>query len=436
MRTIGPIVVAAALTPLLSDALTAQRNEDACGLVLDSIAAATNATFQPSNRCFQLAGIVVIDLTDQFYGTVDVETVVSPRDIQPTTSGGAGPAGSPAQGDAVPTSQPLALAGGSVAAVGTDAGADAITSITINPAIFFTSPADIDAAAKYTRLTDLTVFFPVSGLDGDDDGDIDYFGIRWRVNMTGVARGNDILERAQEKLEDILRQEFQSIERIESLLAAADDPKACVEALLGRNDNADQPCDGAAIVASLDRSKYEEFRHTLAAIREEADSKFIGLDIRIDVGDPTLGAVPGAEGISLLGGIAFGKQFVGDDPAAGSAGVKGRLGLRYVDLKNIDQTDFALDGGLAFEARRPLGDTQSARLSGGFEFRYGDVGANDALLQSDYLLFRAAVAVPVAGGTAVSISVAAPLIGDVSPTLSVNLDWGLLLPEIGSLVRR
>ena len=41
----------------------------------------------------------------------------------------------------------------------------------------------------------------------------------------------------------------------------------------------------------------------------------------------------------------------------------------------------------------------------------------------------AALAVPLAGMTGLTLGVTAPIDGPISPALTVNFDWGLLLPK-------
>jgi hypothetical protein len=50
-------------------------------------------------------------------------------------------------------------------------------------------------------------------------------------------------------------------------------------------------------------------------------------------------------------------------------------------------------------------------------------------LQTNYTVLRAALAVPLAGMTGLTLAVAAPIDGPISPALSVNFNWGLLLPK-------
>jgi len=42
-------------------------------------------------------------------------------------------------------------------------------------------------------------------------------------------------------------------------------------------------------------------------------------------------------------------------------------------------------------------------------------------------MFRASLTMPLMQGAGVSLNVASPITGDVSPTISVNFNWGLLL---------
>ena len=386
-----------------------------------------------SVACYTLAGAVVVSLTDSLY-LVDIDAAVSPRDLQQTNSGDAATGGTVAQGEAVPTVQPMAIGGGSVAAVGSDAGANAITALTINPAIFFTTPGSREATAKWSRLTDVTVFFPVDGLDQDDDGSVDYFGVRLRVNMTGVAAGSKIMREARKALVGLLKGEEEQTAALAETFRGAPNLEACVAGLLSTTKDAGaigRDC-GAGVRVKIDEEKYRQFRRQLATVREEADAKYVGLDLRLDVGDPTLGVVPNASATRLTAGLAFGRQFVGQNPQAASAGIKGRLGMHYTDLHDLDETNFAIDGGLGFEARRAVEMQRSVILSGGFEFRFGGAEQFRSELQTDFLIFRASLAVPITDAAGLSVSVGAPLIGDdVSPSLSIKANWGLLLPKLG-----
>jgi hypothetical protein len=256
-----------------------------------------------------------------------------------------------------------------------------------------------------------------------------------RVNLTGLSAGSELWA-AAEGLRDLTVIETTETEALESALLDLDASRISGCAAQLRNDAAAAEavvaaC-GADLRPDLDLPTYEEFRASLAPLREQADSRYFGLDLRMDFGDPTLGAVPDADAVSINGGIAFGRQFVGVEPMAPSLGLRARAGVRYTDLRDLGETSFAADGGLGFVLRRPVDFDKAIGLSGGFEFRFGDVDETlEAALQSDYVMLRAALSVPVTDQVAITLSFAEPLVGDgISQTLSVTGDWRLLLPML------
>lgn len=383
--------------------------------------------------CHQLAGAIIIEGNAARYLGIDPDSAISPRDLQQRNSGDAATGGSVAQGEAVPTVQPMAIGGGSLGAVGSDGGADAITALTINPAIFFTSPHAREAVARASRLADVTVFFPVDRLDRDGDGDIDYFGVRVRINSTGLRAGSRVMQRARESFDRLLSQEAADAERLAAAFHRAPDVERCVAALRAQPPQVaaiDAAC-GADARARPDEAQYEQFRRELAVARELADASYLGLDLRLDFGDPTLGAVPNASATAITAAVAFGRQFVDSNTAAASVGIKGRLGLRFTNLDSVSANGFAVDAGLGFEARRPLDLQRAITLSGGFEGRFGGEAQLEAEQQTNQLVFRAALSIPLGDASGVALAVGAPLIGTgASPTLVVKVDWGLLLPSL------
>jgi hypothetical protein len=373
--------------------------------------------------CFFLAAQAVDALTHLLY-------VPAPRDVQSDATGAA-TAGSLAQSQPVPGAQPLGVGGASVAAVGADSGAKAIVALTVNPAILFASMNDAEEIARASRIADLTVLFPVDNLDRDKDGRVDYFGTRLRLNFTGARAGREVLEKAGKSLLKLVAAETDLALKLETLLRSAPDVGRCYDAVTA--DETDKTtiakqC-GATAVVEIDQERYGSFREQMADARAEADAKYFGLDLRFDFGDPTLGAVANARATSIDAGLAWGRQFLGDDPTGPSVGLKARGGARYTHLDDIEETSYAFDGALGFEARRPLEQGQAITASAGFEVRYGGDGAVEDELQTNYTVFRAALAVPLAGMTGLTLAVAAPIDGPISPVLSVNFDWGLLLPK-------
>src|SRR6185369_6840517 len=153
-----------------------------------------------------------------------------PRDVQSTVAGNAAPAGTPAQTSAVPTIQPTALASATVAAVTQDSGSNAITSVSLNPLMLFSSTTDPDEIARITRLLDITVFFPAGGPDDNKDGRLDYAGARIRVNLTATSQ-SDALCRYQDQLVSIVRNELSAINNVNTVLLKAPNPDKCADQL-------------------------------------------------------------------------------------------------------------------------------------------------------------------------------------------------------------
>ncbi len=270
------------------------------------------------------------------------------------------------------------------------------------------------------------MFFPVSGLDKNKDGRLDYVGVRARVNLTAGSQVGALFDELRHTFREVVRAEGALVDSLAIVLARAPDVSGCATALTaarGGAATAGESC-GTTFAPGLETAAYDHLRDLTRRAREQADAKYFGLDLRLDVGDPTLGAVPGASGTSLLAGIGFGRRF--GPPDGATAGMRGRLGVRYVALDDTNVTDFAVDGGVAFEATRPL-ETQRLDLSAGVEFRFSGARAMAQPLQTRFLVVRGSLTVPLADATSLSVSFSAPLVGSVSPTLSINANWHLLL---------
>jgi hypothetical protein len=317
-----------------------------------------------------------------------------------------------------------------VSAVGADSGARSIVTVTINPAVFFVSPGDAEAMATASRIADLSMLLPVDDLDRDHDGRVDYIGMRMRLNLTGPGSG----KRVQEAGRAFLRAVQGEADLVNDVLAAlqrARDVDACAASLLsGRSSPATvtRRCDGE-VDLEADPQAYEEMRARMAEAREEADSRYLGLEIRADLGDPTLSGLVPAKTRSLTAGLGAGRRLLSGSGSGASAGFRARAGLRYVSLPDPGPASFAFDGGLGFELERPLDGQAPVSASAGLEFRYGGESTEETKLQTNYTVFRFALNVPVAGGAGVSVGVSAPIDGEISPTLTVNFNWSLLLPR-------
>lgn len=357
--------------------------------------------------------------------------VLGARDFQSHEPQQAAAGGSLAQSDALPAVRPAGIAAGSIAAVGSDAGQDLVAALALNPALLFLGDAASEALARFTRFADLSVLFPVSGLDADSDGTVDYFGARLRMNLSGVSQGSRLWATADSLMRAWISRSGRMQAQLLRILEGAPDLGGCADALQG--DPVDQAavratC-GEAFAFEVSEADARRLRDEFARIRNAADASYFGLDLRFDFGDPTLGATAGASGAFVFGGIAFGRRLGTTSDGAASTGLRGRLGARYAALDDGGPTDLAVEGGFGFEVARRL-QAQQVRLSGAVEFRFGDEDALADRLQTDFLVFRAALNVPITAANGVALAVTLPLLGDVGSVLAVNFDWGLLFPGV------
>jgi hypothetical protein len=256
--------------------------------------------------------------------------------------------------------------------------------------------------------------------------------LRARVNITGLKAGDELLGDVTKAFADLaevernfgvrLIQAFRELPDEASILACA---KAVQAAAFG-----DSPteCQGKVTIG-LDAADYEGLRNKITLAREKADSRYLGLDLRFDTGDPTLAGDSTKEATSLQAGLAFGRTGLNGKVDGISVGIQGRLGVRYTDPKiQSDSTVWSVEGALGFEMRRLISANQAVRFSTGLEFRYANKPDSIAArVQTDYLLLRGALSIPLLGGTSITVGFTGPLVGEESPNLSVNFNWGLLL---------
>jgi len=405
--------------------LQAQDRDSTCHPVLVK---RPNLASEPvAGACRQLAQSLLEPEIEALWkpaGRVVVQT--APRDVQSTSGGNAAPAGSPAQAAAVPSIQPTAFASANIAAIAQDSGSNAIAAIAINPATLFSSVTDPKELARLSRLVDLTFFFPVDGADANDDGRLDYAGARLRLNLTAGSQANPLNARGDELMRSLTEEANDQTVRLEHLLNTTPTFEACVEALTASpvsTAKVEEACGGSLTLTP--GAAYEQLHRLMGEARERADAQYLGLDLRVDTGDPTFGAVENAAGTSIVAGLGYGKRLA-PSLTATSGGVRGRLGVRYVSLRDTTLTDWQVDGGLALEFSRVM-ETQRLEFSAGFEFRYS--GKEDAreILRTRYVEFRTGLVVPLAGSTGLSVAFSTPLVGEISPTLSLNMNWQQLL---------
>ena len=389
--------------------------------------------------CQQLATLVFVPLSAAFADVilrpdaVNVARVFSQRDLQPRHPQEAALGGTAAQGQAVPGVQPAGVAAGTIAAIGTEAGNDAIAALSINPAMLFLTDLATETTAQYSRFLDLTMFVPVSGVEPADGGSrgLKYFGVRLRANVQGVRAGSEVWRESEQLFIAEARRSARTVTDIRDLLRQAPDVEGCVAALMATApvDNTVVTACGQPLVADFDLATAERMRRSLAAVRRAADSRYFGADVRVDIGDPTLGAVENARGTFLFLGLAYGQRLLGA-AETGGGGFRARLGARHAKLETVDKAEFAVEGGLGFDIARAINDTQEINASAAVEFRHGSTA--ESLIdqfETNFGMLRGSVMVPMTAANNLSLNFGVPLWGEVSPILSVNFNWGLLLSQ-------
>lgn len=380
------------------------------------------ATLSPAaNAAFQRA-------TDP--AEINPATAFSQREMQAHYAQHPALAGSAAQPEAVADVQPAAAAAGSIAALGTEAGNHAVAALALNPAIFLLSEAASREFARLSRFADISVLVPVTSDDETEDESIDYVGVRLRLNYHGLSAGDRLWEGAREILQRWIGDAARRTNRVRELLSSAPDLELCAIALRQESDaeRVEAAC-GGSVDFGVTSADVEALREQFIALRRAVDSRYFGADIGVDFGDPTLGATPDAAGTYLFAGVAAGRSLPFASSDLGGLGVRGRLGVRHASLDAAGAGgQLQLDGGAGVELSRMVA-SEELSAAGGIEFRYG--GADEGVhapLRTDFVLLRGSLIVPVTGGASMSIATGVPLGGDISSFLSVNFNWGLLLP--------
>jgi hypothetical protein len=423
------------------------KNEDQCKAVLQK--EFPDVLKDPENAkgffCKQLAGQLYTIITkgpmDKVFstGALRVGDVFSQRDVQNRKTQQASPGGTPAQGEALPTVQPAGVAAGTIAALGTRAGQDAIAALSVNPFVLFLANEASRQLARGSRLADVTVYIPISSVNqattpAADPNELRYVGARVRFNYSGISSGDEVWRNAEELLKQQAREGALYLARLEEVLGRVPDVQKCADALKpdapALAPGTTPPCDSLDVGWNLSDEVALKLRQELASIRRQADSKYLGIDFRYDFGDPTLGTVENAAGKFLFAGIAAGRRW-DDGRRRTTVGIRGRLGLRHsdLDLAGVEST-FGAEGGVGFEVARMLDDDSEVNVSGAVEFRRGGEGISADLFQTDFTMLRGTISLPVTKANSISINVGKPITGDVSPIFSVNFNWGLLLSDL------
>lgn len=339
--------------------------------------------------------------------------------------------GAASQGGAVTPAIPLELAGGNVSTVGTEEGAKALASLTFNPFTLFTdTEGNLDDVIGRGETGDVTVLLPASTVN--EGNALSYLGLRARINTSALQPGSQRLQKVNERYKDVLQAGADLTGEIEDLVTTTSDVPACVSALHKfaqqsvPSSRVEQDCGGT--IARLDPNLEKRLNEAVSEALDEAQKQFFGLDLRTDFGDPTLAGADSTDAIRLFGGATYGQRFRRGGDAA--LQFRARLGSRYVDLRNLDETSVAVEGGVDLVYQKTY-QKQRLEASAGFQGSYtdGEHSSLDTALETDYAAFLASLNVPFTSAYSITVNVRAPVSSDVESTFNVKLNWNLLFPE-------
>lgn len=351
------------------------------------------------------------------------------KDIEPGRLSPAGAQGTPAQGQAAPSAQPVPQAGVAAAYVGTPAGPRLLTGITANPfGIVSAANGDAQQYALRSRLFDVGVLLPADLTGGDTAalGSIDYVGVRLRVNALSAL--------AQRRLTTTIEEAYQGYQvSLATLVAQAlhllrspelrtpEDRRDCFRAL--RSGKA------AAIEAScknplpgLEPTREAE-RRAIAAVRaarRAVDSWYLGLDVSLDIGDPTFSELDTLSGQYFTafasGGYRVPNQIFQVRVSAGAD-------YTHLDESDTQRVSFAWRAGADFSVP-PHGD-ELISVSGSVEGLHGPSSDTRDLGEGTRITGMAALSAPIYGGSRVAITFRKT--HDADATIAVTADWASLL---------
>ena len=347
----------------------------------------------------------------------------------------------PVAGEGSGTIEPVEAAGGSVGAVGSEGGGSAVTTLTLNPAMLMLSPGDKDAIAKWSRFTDFSILVPASDTDKDGDGDVDYIGVRWRINITGLSAGSALVRAVEGSFRAMLDRSAVEAFAIDTMLQRLDENevKPCIESLLRAGQLGKSPqelgtlfeaaastCGETPFLFQESTALYTQLDDDIQKARAEADSRYFGLDLRGDFGDLKRFGLDSIAGRSVTLSVGYGRRFPFLQSDA-SNGIRLNLGARFFEPNAAGDSRIAATGGLAYEVNRYY-QHQRLSLVGGLEFEAGTKDDDGSSESQDFLAFRTALNVPLAGVTSVTLSFSTPVAGarKLGPTLSVKANWRLL----------
>lgn len=372
--------------------------------------------------CRQVAVFLLDKMLEQGVPTEAVQPIVDVGG----THGGAG------QSSAVPSVLPTPEAGATVSASGTHAGPKLLAEIRVNPLSL--AAASTEDKAYYSRVADIRLLLPVSsGAAPSSLQDIKYVGLRVLVNMAGLGvlsepSGSHVYAASQTALK-VQAASSSMLRRLRELLEKSSDVPGCANALLAKNEQAAQAMCGGAISLQEVTLANQEFLKAVGKARIEADSRYWGLDLRGDFGDPTLAGDEHRRGTYLSASMAGGYAIV-----EGTRYIqpRWRLGATYAYARGVPEEGavlgpykavYALDVAAGLELGT-VRQAQRVKANVGLEAR---LAREDSVGDTRYFLLNVGLTVPTSESSSLSVGISLPLAGSRPALLTLGGDLSLLL---------
>jgi hypothetical protein len=313
--------------------------------------------------------------------------------------------GSLAQLDPVEALQPITVAGGAIALSGTRSGTKGIGTITINPLALAAAPADVISG----RVLDLAVSAPFDLDQGSSQGQ-QYVSVRFRVNLMAPFSADPL----QAKVTKWLAAEGRHADDLEEVFQRTASVRRCAEYVARTNHVSKEAC-GEDLsndeVAAARAAAYADIDDA----RRAADRHYLGLDIRLDTGDPTGSDIVGDDGTHLLGGLGAGARL--SQGARWGWELRGRVAADYFEsrgdgLSPPPEPVYSVDWGAAFILSGRLDSKPKQRMAFGvgLEGRHAGNNREDAgETPTNYAYLNLMTVVPALSGGDLGLAISVPL---------------------------
>lgn len=369
--------------------------------------------------CAVLAEAVLSNLRE----AARLKTTVGFNVNQPTITDTPGGESSAGQTAAVASGQPVASAGGNIAAVGeTGRGLQLVTALAINPASIATGDTSSDTVWT-SRLGDLSLVLPVTVDPAQrTKNGFQYVGARFRFNAIPALHSQTLVDTVA-KFKTLATTLSTFLPQVTQLVTQASDPGKCADALEAQDKNAEQAQCGSTIDLTPLADPVAAAWRSLRAFRELADRAYLTLEGRYDRGE--LVSEDAAHKDSLFAAYLAAGYRLNPTSDGTTAALRVRGGVVYFQNGAMQESRYAFYGAVGVELAA-VRDLRRYTLSVGAELVKRSGNADLGMEPLVHNAIRIGVSVPLADGKTVSVGLSIPVNGG-EPTLALSGDWSALL---------